>query len=144
MKKLFALLLVAVLCFSLVACGGGNDTPSVDNNEPQTNVSSSIDISKLDGAWMGTEEGVNLEYYYVFDGNGNMTKYVKNLSNDSIDFDSTYKCGTSKSGALLYWSTKEEGVYCPVEIIEENGNVQYKISEMLCNEVEDFSPNITE
>ncbi len=38
MKKLFALLLAAVMCFSLVACGGGNDTPNADNNnEPQTN-----------------------------------------------------------------------------------------------------------
>lgn len=36
MKKLFALLLAAVMCFSLVACGGGNES---SNNEPQTNTS---------------------------------------------------------------------------------------------------------
>ncbi len=35
MKKIIALLLVAVMCFSLAACGGDNETSN--NNEPQTN-----------------------------------------------------------------------------------------------------------
>lgn len=39
MKKLIALLLAAVMCFSLAACGGGNETSN--NNEPQTNNSGS-------------------------------------------------------------------------------------------------------
>lgn len=34
MKKLIALLLAAVMCLSLVACGGG-ETPSIDNNSTQ-------------------------------------------------------------------------------------------------------------
>ncbi len=35
MKRIFALLLAAVMCFSLVACDGDEETSS--NNEPQTN-----------------------------------------------------------------------------------------------------------
>lgn len=37
MKKIIALLLVAVMCFSLAACGGDNEASN--NNEPQTNES---------------------------------------------------------------------------------------------------------
>lgn len=39
MKKIIALLLVAVMCFSLAACGG--DKEASNNNEPQTNNSGS-------------------------------------------------------------------------------------------------------
>ena len=39
MKKIIALLLVAVMCFSLAACGGDNEASN--NNEPQTNESGS-------------------------------------------------------------------------------------------------------
>lgn len=36
MKKLIALLLAAIMCFSLVACGGGETSNTDSNNEPQT------------------------------------------------------------------------------------------------------------
>ncbi len=47
MKKILALLLAAVMCLSLVACGGGNDTPSTNdnnaNNTSQENENSTTD-----------------------------------------------------------------------------------------------------
>lgn len=44
MKKLFALLLAAVMCFSLAACGGDKETSN--NNEPQTNDSSTQQVTE--------------------------------------------------------------------------------------------------
>ena len=35
MKKFFALLVAAVMCLSLVACGGGEETPNTDDNGTQ-------------------------------------------------------------------------------------------------------------
>lgn len=35
MKKILALLLAAVMCFSLVACGGGEETPNTDDSSAQ-------------------------------------------------------------------------------------------------------------
>ena len=59
MKKLFALLLVAVMCFSLVACGGNE--PQTDNSGSQQEQSSNkndkeINIKKVDvvGTWKNT------------------------------------------------------------------------------------------
>ena len=59
MKKLFALLLVAVMCFSLVACGGNE--PQTDNSGSQQEQSDSkndkeINIKKVDvvGTWKNT------------------------------------------------------------------------------------------
>ena len=53
MKKLFALLLVLVMSFSLAACGGGDDTPpsSVEDNPPassQQQETPSPDVSQPD------------------------------------------------------------------------------------------------
>lgn len=50
MKKIIALLLVAVLCFSLVACGGGDDT-QISNN-----ASSEPDVTELKDYAIGTWE----------------------------------------------------------------------------------------
>lgn len=59
MKKLFALLLVAVMCFSLAACGGNE--PQTDNSGSQQEQSSNkndkeINIKKVDvvGTWVNT------------------------------------------------------------------------------------------
>ena len=143
MKKIIALLLVAVMCFSLTACGGDKETSKNSEIQQETEV---VDISKLEGTWRGTEDGANWEMYFVFDGNGNMSWYSKNIDNDdSLSMDGTFKYEyyeNTQEG--MYWSVDEEGAFCPVEITEENGNVQYKILNMICEEVENFTPSITE
>lgn len=80
MKKIIALLLVAVMCFSLAACGGGNDTPSTNdngaNNTSQENESSTTDntdyASELTqllcekSAWYGKCHGEGSEEEFTF------------------------------------------------------------------------------
>ena len=147
MKKLFALLLVAVMCFSLVACGGGNDTPTTNNNnEQQTNESGSqqeTDISTMSGTWKCVEEGTQHEFYLVFDGNGNLTVYQYTEFGNKVWGTFKYEYNEYFRKAV-YWSTEEEGAFCDFQIVNENGDIQYRMQGMRCELVENFVPDITE
>ena len=57
MKKIIALLLVAVMSLSLVACGGGSEN---NNNEPQTNNSSSQQETADNSQEENADSAVNL------------------------------------------------------------------------------------
>ena len=95
MKKLFALLLVAVMCFSLVACGGGNDTPTTDNNnEQQTNES---------GSQQETENGDSNESEKA-DDNGN----------------SEFKRETTEEGYVVISRAEFASYITKVELTTEN------------------------
>ncbi len=76
MKKSIALLLVAVMCFSLAACGGDKETSN--NNEPQTNNSGSQQEANNDTKtekfdlyqeWKNVLTGAS----FTFDKNGTVT-----------------------------------------------------------------------
>ena len=58
MKKIIALLLVAVMCFSLAACGGDNEASN--NNEPQTNNSETQQETADNSQEENADSAVNL------------------------------------------------------------------------------------
>ncbi|MCF2651217.1 hypothetical protein [Anaeromassilibacillus senegalensis] len=58
MKRLIALLLVAVMCFSLAACGGDKETSN--NNEPQTNNSETQQETADNSQEENADSAVNL------------------------------------------------------------------------------------
>jgi len=75
MKKILALLLMAVMCLSLVACSGGNDTPSTNDNSgaQQSAESGKEDTAKHD---IYLEDGENGITYIVFPGSKVFSEYV--------------------------------------------------------------------
>ena len=88
MKKILALLLAAAMCFSLVACGGGNDTPSTNDNDAN-NTSQETENSTTDNTdyaseltqllceknvWYGMCHGVGNEEEFTFFEDGHFEK----------------------------------------------------------------------
>lgn len=88
MKKLLALLLAAVMCLSLVACGGGNDTPSTNDNDAN-NTSQETENSTTDNTdyaseltqllceknvWYGMRHGEGNEEEFTFFEDGHFEK----------------------------------------------------------------------
>ncbi|MDO4500740.1 MAG: hypothetical protein Q4B60_05625 [Erysipelotrichaceae bacterium] len=135
MKKLFAMLLVAAMCFSLVACGGGNDTPSADNNNEQQNEQNNNEVDKKKtynpvGTWKGFHPGPKTNVTLVFNENGTGT-YEQEGDDAIYEFDwrdngiclarggeSGYGVSICILGEALHW--------CGYRIVEnENGQLQF-------------------
>lgn len=71
MKKALSILLVLVMCLSLCACGGGNDTPATET--PTEKTMDKNDTSNYVGEWAN-------EYFSLTITKGGVGRYT-NLSN---------------------------------------------------------------
>ena len=70
MKKLFALALAAVMAVSMVACGGGEDTPAYDVNEVLATIEEAAPVrmsTPVDEEYMNFI-GIDAEMYNTFAG----------------------------------------------------------------------------
>ena len=70
MKKLFALALAAVMAVSMVACGGGEDTPAYDENEVLATIEEAAPVrmsTPVDEEYMNFI-GIDAEMYNTFAG----------------------------------------------------------------------------
>ena len=99
MKKIIALLLLAVMCFSLVACGNKAEKEIV-------------------GTWKPSEESILANYTFVFNEDGTGTVN---------DGEMTWKYDDSLSCYIIASSYGE--LYCICDIMtEENGTCYFKFS----------------
>lgn len=114
MKKIIALLLVAVMCFSLAACGGDKETSN--NNEPQTNNSGSqqeeansdTKTEKFDlyQEWKNVLTGSSL----TFDKNGTVT--TEDGTEYKYEYDKKLEMISLYSSMTINLNiTEENGVY---------------------------------
>lgn len=96
MKKLFALLQVAVMCFSLVACGGDNTEETGDINNQTTNETTNNEEENVNfvGTWKGSCNSMEDHVTMVIneDGTGTMTE-GKEESQHSREFNWEVKDG---------------------------------------------------
>lgn len=114
MKKLIALLLVAVMCFSLVACGGG-ETPNTDDNsaqEQQTqNGNNEPEVTEPDNTEPDNTEPENTEPQYAtveitldnWQDYFEFCEYTVFLDNAFGEFDCFYICWSlaAKDGLIV-------------------------------------------
>lgn len=105
MKKILALLMVAVMCFSLAACGGDKETSNKNDKE--------IDIKKVDvvGTWINTASTSHgMKMVIEEDGTGSCTlgEQVAELVWERID-DDTLTINTD-SNELLFEMGVSNGV----------------------------------
>lgn len=118
MKKKLLVMLVAVMCIMLCACGSseGNNTENNQNNETTQNNSettNNTDVSFLIGEWLC--ETSNFPEYYTFNEDGTCTCYGYG--------DCTYTVDTSTNKVIINTTSNKPW---ELDIIEENGIYKLK------------------
>lgn len=118
MKKIFALLLAAVMCFSLVACSGGNDTPSTNDNDAN-NTSQETENSTTDNTdyaseltqllcdknvWYGMCHGKGSEEEFTFFEDGH---FEVNSNSHTWEFREYHKDATDYLASYTFQTTPD-------------------------------------
>lgn len=151
MKKLIALLLAAVMCLSLAACGGGNDTPSTSdnnaNNTSQETENSTTDntdfASKLTqllcekNVWYGMRHGKGGEEEFTFFEDGH---FELNGSSNTWEFKEYHKDATDYLASCAAFQTTPDydaarGLYVTDQFLlgyDTDGNLLLYWNDYLC------------
>ena len=111
MKKLIAMLLVAVMCLSFVACGNTevNDASTNDSNKEK---------NEIIGTWVAAEDSMLAGYTFVF--NEDCTGTIKGV-------ETKWKYDRELSAYIIANASGE--VYCVFAIITDDSGARYfKIS----------------
>ena len=116
MKKAISLLLALVMCLSLCACGGGNDTPENKGNEESNNTTASQNETTD-----ATEQGIDIlgEWVWVGDNTNFMIFNEDNTCLYSNGDSVKYSVDTALAIITLYDDTTKN-----YDIVEENGVVK--------------------
>lgn len=141
MKKLLALLLAVAMCFSLVACGGENDTPSTNDNDAN-NTSQESENSTTDNTdyaseltqllceknvWYGMCHGKGSEEEFTFFEDGH---FEVNSNSHTWEFKEYHKDATDYLASHSFQTTPDydaaRGLYVTDEFLlgyDTNGNL---------------------